>query len=117
MTFVKAQTVSTHTGLTVDRAPPLSQVEALRRSNRAAGTFSAAEALRWLTQGKGLSQNEAQGALSGLQKTHHISVVRQPDVDLGTCLQHDDLSPVQLQLVTAAPQPKFGQPLNMHYNW
>ena len=68
-------------------------------------------------QGKELSQNEAQQALSGLQKTHHISVAREPDVDLSTCLQSADLSTVLLQLVSAATQPKFGQPLNMHYSW
>ena len=103
--------------LTVSKAPHLSQLEALRRSDTAAGKFSAAEALRWLTQAKGLSQDEARWALSGLQKTHHISIVRQPDVDLGTCLENAGLSTVLLQLVSAATQPKFGQPLNMHYSW
>ena len=95
----------------------MSQLEAVCRSDRDAGTLSAAGALSWLREEHGLSQDEAEWALSGLQRTQHISVIRQPDVDLRTALQNGDLSTLQLQLVSATMPPKFGQPLNMHYRW
>lgn len=93
------------------------KLEAVCRSDRSAGTLSAAGALSWLMEGQGLSQDEAEWALSGLQRTQHISVIRQPNVDLCTTLHNADLSTLQLQLVSATMPPKFGQPLNMHYSW
>ena len=88
-----------------------------RRSDPDHRTFSAAEALRWLTQHKGLQQQEARQTLADLQHTQQISVVGQKEVDLITKLSDTDLSAIRLQLVNAAPSPTFGQPLNTHFAW
>lgn len=87
------------------------------RAHKGSGILTAAEALRWLTQHKGLPQAEAEQTLASLQSTHHISIVGQSQVDLSTSLSHQQLSRLQLQLVQTALPPKFGQPLNMHYRW
>ena len=87
------------------------------RADESTGTLSAAEALWWLTCKKGLSQDDAKQALTSLQSTQQISAIRQPDVELGICLNDTDLSTLHLQLVGAAMPPKFGRPLNMHYSW
>ena len=76
----------------------------------------AAEALQWLTQHPDIEQQQAKEKLVLLQQTHQISVVGQ-ETDLRTSLSEADLSRIQLQLVSAAPAPKFGQPLNAHYTW
>ncbi|KAL3162490.1 hypothetical protein ABBQ32_010153 [Trebouxia sp. C0010 RCD-2024] len=86
-------------------------------TNQSSGTLSAAEALRWLTQRKALSHDEAKQALARLQSTQDICVVHQANVDLATALHDTDLSTLRLQLVSSASLPKFGQPLNMHYSW
>lgn len=86
------------------------------RANPDLRTFNAAEALRWLMQHKGIQQQEAKQTLALLQQTHQISVVDK-DLDLSTELSEADLSTTHLQLVSAAPVPHFGQPLNKHYTW
>ena len=87
------------------------------RTKKFAGTMSAAEALRWLTQNNGLSHDDAKQTLTRLQSTQHICAVHPPNVDLGTGLHNTDLSTLHLQLVSSALSPKFGQPLNTHYSW
>jgi type III secretory pathway lipoprotein EscJ len=84
------------------------------RANPDLRTFTAAEALRWLMQH--IQQQEAKQTLALLQQTHQISVVDK-ELDLSANLSEADLSATHLQLVSAAPVPKFGQPLNKHYTW
>ncbi len=67
-------------------------------------------------QHKGLQQHEAKQTLALLQQTHQISVVDK-DLDLTNEVSETDLSSTHLQLVNAAPVPRFGQPLNKHYTW
>ena len=77
---------------------------------------TAAEALHWLMQHQDVQQQQAKEKLVLLQQTRQISVVGQ-ETDLSNELSNADLSIIHLQLVNAAPAPKFGQPLNVHYTW
>ena len=91
-------------------------LHAMLRSDKGAGTLSASVALQWLVEHNRLSLPEARQTLADLQHIQQISTKGQ-QVDLGSSLSQLQLSSLQLQLVNSASPPKFGQPLNTHYNW
>ncbi|KAL3141127.1 hypothetical protein ABBQ38_003478 [Trebouxia sp. C0009 RCD-2024] len=106
--YIYLQQLATDMGAAVDN---------IQWTDKSSGVLSAAEALRWLTLCKALSHDEAKQALTRLQSTQNICVLHPANVDLGAGLHDADLSTLRLQLVSFAPLPKFGQPLNMHYSW